>query len=95
MSDPLEGRSLSMDDVRRYLFEQRDRLPMFVVTDHPSDWPHDYVARLHFSLPASEPTGFVIKHPELEPLHAALSGLGLVRTDPAPGDEPVIIEVWL
>ena len=43
---------LRLGEVRAYLDTLRDRLPMFIVTDHPSDWPDYYVARLHLTLPA-------------------------------------------
>lgn len=71
------------------------RLPMWVIYDHPSDHPEGYVARLHYSLPTSEPTPVAILWPELEPLRDFLEGCGCVKLDRRPEDDPVIMEVWV
>jgi len=72
-----------------------DRLPMFVVTDHPSDQPDFFVARLYLTLPENTPTTFTIMHPDLEHLQDALEALGLTKLMRDPADDPVIVEVWL
>jgi hypothetical protein len=71
------------------------QLPMFVVTDHPSDEPEYFVARLYLTLPQNTPTNFTLKHPELEPLQDVLEALGLTKLMRDPADDPVIVEVWL
>jgi hypothetical protein len=86
---------LSVEDTLLYLHTLVDRLPMFVVTDHPTDFPDDYCARLHLSLPRPVAMPFVITDPDLERLRDTLEGLGLVHLDRSPGDDPVVLEVWV
>jgi len=83
----------------RALLEQmqaqfRERLPMWVVTERPRDFPNDYVARLHLTLPTNVPTAVGIRRPTLGELRAALPR-GLHRLERSPADDPVIVEVWL
>jgi hypothetical protein len=69
-----------------------DWLPIWVVYDHPSDYPNCYVARL-FS--GEKPTATVMICPDLEKLQTELINMGLVKMMPMPGDDPVILETWL
>ncbi len=72
----------------------RDRLPMWVVTAHPSDHPDGYVARMHLTLPEPEATTAAIFGDTLEEVREAIP-FGLFAFAPMPGDDPVIVETWL
>lgn len=67
-------------------------LPIWVVYDHPSDYPNCYVARL---FAGEQPTANVMICPDLEKLQNELINMGLVKMMPMPGDDPVILETWL
>lgn len=67
-------------------------LPIWVVYDHPKDYPACYVARKWLG---EEPTDAMIVAPSLELLRQWLGGMGLVRMDRFEEDDPVIMEVWL
>ncbi len=70
------------------------RLPMWVVTARPKDYPDGYVARMHYTLPAPEPTDNTIRAATLKELRAALpAGLWPFARDPK--DDPVIVETWM
>jgi hypothetical protein len=94
MAEAREG-SLSIRDTRTYLWSLRDRLPMFTITDHPTDWPDFYVARLHLSLPEPTPMPLVIMDRSLDRLQTTMEALGLVKLMRDPADDPVILETWL
>lgn len=85
----------SLDDLREILTVKHHRLPMFTVTDHPTDFPNDYVARLCFSLPDHEIAPIFMADPDLDRLRRTLESLGLVRLARHPSDDPVILETWL
>lgn len=70
----------------------KDGLPIWVVYDHPSDYPDTYVARM-FNL--DKPTDDLLIDADLEKIRDALEGMGLVKLMPMPGDDPVIIETWV
>jgi hypothetical protein len=94
MSEAVAG-ALNIADTRFYLSTLRARLPMFTITDHPSDWPDFYVARLHLSLPEPSAMPMAIMDPDLDRLREtmiALSGACLSRD---PTDDPVIVESWI
>jgi hypothetical protein len=67
---------------------------MWVITKHPRDFPNDYVARLHMTLPVDVPTTVALCRPTLDELRAALPR-GLHCIERLPADDPVIVEVWL
>lgn len=69
-----------------------DWLPIWVVYDHPADYPNCYVARL---FAGEQPTANVMICPDLEKLQNELINMGLVKMMPMPGDDPVILETWL
>ena len=87
--------SLHVADTRHDLWTLRDRLPMFVITDHPSDWPEFFVARLFLTLPQLELQQMAIMDHSLERLQETMQALGLVKLMRSPGDDPVILETWL
>lgn len=67
-------------------------LPIWVVYDHPNDFPYSYVARLHIGARA---TADFMCAPNLDELRAWLSGLGLYRLPRFAQDDPKIVETWL
>ena len=79
----------------KFLYDLRERLPMFVVYDHPADHPEHYVARLWLSLPENTPTYLLARTKDLAVLRQFLEACGLVHLDRQPGDVPVVLETWL
>lgn len=69
-----------------------DGLTIWVVYDHPSDWPNYFVARQWLGETA---TGNMLMDWDLERLRETLQRLGLVKLDRMEGDDPVILETWL
>lgn len=65
---------------------------IWVVYDHPSDYPHHYVARMWDGI---TPTQSILVADEVEKIRAMLRDLGLVKLDRSPGDDPKIMETWL
>lgn len=74
---------------------ERERLPMWVLYDHPNDAPDHFVARLWHSLPLPEPTAIAVRDPDVEVIRAAFQELGFHKLDRSPDDEPHIMESWL
>ena len=71
-------------------------LPMWVVYDHPTDFPDQFVARQHIvGIAGNTPTDRTMGSNDIEKVRAALRNLGLVKIDRSPEDDPVIVEVWL
>lgn len=71
-------------------------LPLWVVYDHPTDYPDHYVARQHLVGPEGQkPTDRMMAHPELGPIRVALENMGLICVVRNPEDDPVIVETWL
>jgi len=71
-----------------------EHLPMWVITERPTDYPDDYVARLHMSLPVPVATHVMLRRPTIEALRDLLP-FGLVKLDRHEMDDPAIVEVWL
>jgi hypothetical protein len=72
-------------------------LPMWIVYEHPLDYPHDFVARkwrIRRGTPDPVPTDDLLAAPTLDELRALLPP-GLARIAPSLGDEPQIVETWL
>ena len=90
-----EPHALSIPDTRVYLHSLQDRLPLFTITDHPTDWPDFYVARLSLSLPEPQVMPFAIMDRSLERLQTTMEALGLVKLMRDPADDPVILETWI
>jgi hypothetical protein len=67
-------------------------LPIWVVYDHPSDWPEHYVARLW---DGELPTDDLVLTFDLGLLRKHLAGKGLTRLDRQAADDPKIVETWL
>lgn len=67
-------------------------LPIWVVYDHPVDWPDWYVAREWVGM---EPSASVILERDLDRLRAQLEAKGLVKLMRNEEDDPAILETWL
>lgn len=73
-----------------------DRLVMFVIYDHPKDFPDEFVCRRCWI-----EAGRIIFDPDLFASGPTLGAVrekvpaGTVRIDRSPGDDPVIVETWL
>jgi hypothetical protein len=70
-------------------------LPLWVVYDHPSDYPDDYVARQFvIGIEGDKPTDRMMIG-ALDSIRAALCNLGLGCIQRSEEDDPVIVECWL
>lgn len=67
-------------------------LPIWVVYDHPTDWPDHFVARLWVG---ERPTGDMLLAFDIEVIRQTLAEKGLTRLDRMEGDDPNIAETWL
>jgi hypothetical protein len=71
-------------------------LPIWVVYDHPSDYPEQYVARQHIvSGDGDRPTGSFVATKVLDDIRELMIKLGLVCITRSDEDDPVILETWL
>jgi hypothetical protein len=71
-------------------------LPMWVVYDHPADYPDRYVARQHVvGIAGDQSTDRTMVSLSLESIRTALANQGLVCITRNPEDDPVIVETWL
>jgi hypothetical protein len=70
---------------------------MWVVYDHPSDYPDHFVARLHEAdASGSRPTGSIVQSDDLAKLRDVLAfEMRLVCLTRDPTDDAKIMEVWL
>lgn len=83
------------DAEARYLYlNNQERLPMFTVTENPTDYPGHFVARLCVTLPGVVHTPYVLVRNTLEELRAAIPPECACLTR-SPGDDPKIVETWL
>jgi hypothetical protein len=72
-----------------------ETLPMWVVYDHPADYPDAYVARQHVvGTSGNTPTNRVMVG-ELESIRTRLATQGLVQLYRHQDDDPAIVETWL
>lgn len=69
-----------------------DLPPIWVVYDHPKDYPKHYVARYWNGW---EKTDEIMLSFKLELLQLDLSSMGLVQLSRSDKDDPCIVEVWL
>ncbi|HKX40909.1 MAG TPA: hypothetical protein VJO99_07110 [Burkholderiaceae bacterium] len=69
---------------------------MWVVYDHPLDWPSHFVGRLHevHTSGASVPTRQIVLSDTLDGVRRKLP-FGLTCIPRHPNDDPNIVEVWL
>ena len=67
-------------------------LSLWVIYDHPRDYPHCYVAR-RWEL--DQPTADHLVSPRLDTIRYEMQLRGLVRLQRDPNDEPQIVECWI
>ena len=72
-----------------------ERLPMWVIYDHPTDHPDGYIARAWYSLPEPEPMLLTFKTAELETLRQMMREGAYTCLGREPGDDSKIVETWL
>ncbi len=71
-----------------------DVLTMFVIYDHPKDYPDFVVMReWHVHAGKAEPGAVIVQH-DIEACRRHLPN-GAINIGRQPGDDPVIIEVWV
>jgi hypothetical protein len=74
-----------------------DVLPLYVVYDHPADYPDYYIVRVHYAQRDgsirvnSKANAFK----ELSRARAWCAQLGLICLARHPLDDPVIVETWI
>lgn len=67
-------------------------LSIWVVYDHPTDWPDYFVAREWIG---EQPGNMVTLERDLDRLRDRLRRMGLTRLERNEEDDPVILETWL
>ena len=75
----------------------RQPLDMWVIYDHPTDFPDVFVARRWEVLREERPTDDILKHADLAMLRYVIARekgctVHLMRS---PEDDPKIVEVWM
>lgn len=70
----------------------RTPVTIWVIYDHPRDFPNDFVARRWVG---EEATREIICAKTVNALRDMLEGRGLVRLERHHSDDPVIMETWL
>lgn len=74
----------------------KNKLYVWTVYDHPSDYPFGFIARrFSVSKGGPQPTDDVVMSEEVEAIRDTLSLQGLYRLDRSPEDDPTIVESWL
>jgi hypothetical protein len=72
--------------------------PVWVIYDHPRDFPQHFVARKQVAMEGYVvASGVFLLATDLERLRERLLTVqpGLVRLDRHPSDDPVIVETWI
>lgn len=69
-------------------------LLIWVIYEHPSDFPAEYVVR-PFSSKRGAPLALHFNHAQLEYVRGAMRNMGLTRLPRSPGDDPCILESWV
>lgn len=70
-------------------------LSIWIIYDHPSDFPDSFVARRWEVRCVPVPTRDVLRADQLLTLQVYLATRGLVRFPRMPDDDPRIVEAWL
>jgi hypothetical protein len=87
------------DPAIRGLQKMTDKiLRMWTVYDHPTDYPHSYVARLFevYSDASIKATGSIIVANDIETLQEIMEfQMHLTRLSRFPEDDPKIVETWM
>lgn len=76
---------------------RRRLFAVWTIYDHPSDFPRNYVARMHivFSDMTSEPTYELMVCPYLDPIQQQLHNAGWTQFPRKDGEDPCILEHWM
>jgi hypothetical protein len=85
----------AFETMQHWLAGKRDRLPMFVIYDHPTDFPDSYVARLWVTLPQPQSTEFVILSERIGNLRQIMEQIGFAQLARDPADDPKALETWI
>jgi hypothetical protein len=72
-----------------------NRLVIWVVYDHPKDYPDTFASRAFYATPEVEATAHLLFNEDVEALRADFRMAGYVRLSRAPTDDPKIVETWL
>lgn len=73
-----------------------ERLPIYVIYDHPKDYPDHYVIKRDLvDTNVYRDPGYIFKHENLEVCRREMVMKGLVCLQRHQNDDPVIIETWL
>lgn len=67
-------------------------LTIWVIYDHPTDFPHGFIARRWEN---DQPTEDALRSTSLAPLRKHLEDSGLTCIPRSMGDDPAIVESWL
>ena len=68
---------------------------MWVIYEHPKDFPEEYVARQWQIYPGTVVPGKTVERDQdLHVLRQRFDDMGLVCAQPSPGDDPAILEIW-
>jgi hypothetical protein len=71
-------------------------LSIWTIYDHPTDYPHAFVARRHeVQAEGSTPTSDLLMSTDLEAIRTRMRAWGLYCLNRQSGDVPCIIESWL
>jgi hypothetical protein len=77
----------------------KKRVEIYVIYDHPSDYPDHYVVRRHLVEEGGKMSVDPKLHMQSKVLevlqHSLVFEMGLTRLDREPGDDPVIIESYI
>jgi len=75
----------------------QDRLPVWAVYDHPTDYPDHWVARLWYSLPMPEVTNQLIIADTQEQVREQIVQRSpeMLKLPRLPVDDPKIVETWM
>jgi hypothetical protein len=73
-----------------------DALSIWVIYDHPRDFPDRFIARRHVVTGSAQgPTEDIVADKSLKQLRRVMESRFLTKLDRHPSDDPTIIETWL
>jgi hypothetical protein len=73
-----------------------DALSIWVIYDHPTDFPDHFVARRHIAYgPGAGPTDDIVIHGKLAAVRKEMERRFLTCLARHPEDDPKIVETWL
>jgi hypothetical protein len=74
---------------------ERDPLKMYVVYDHPKDFPDRYVVREWLVTDNATPGDVLFMSSKVDEIRATLKKLDLYPIPKNPADDPKILETWI